>query len=270
MRSIKIFLLLSVLVLTANCKASDKNLSISGLKDEHNFGILVYNDEFQIYRSERLGESGVMELFNALDNLGLKKPKTIIYMNYMNYSRLFKEALQEYKIQDEYGYEFYHSYGKSYRTYLDGNNPYRPKKDIDNVKKLKFWKAPVKEAVKLFSIKKDGIKDGGVDAFYRIMDIVLDPAKQPVLFHCHGGIHRTGMIGMAVRYLQGGEWIKNTGKHVYKKKIIADNKAKKEYLFYNPKHPRQENLDFVDKVSHTEKFKKLKIEYQERLNQTLD
>jgi protein tyrosine/serine phosphatase len=115
--------------------------------------------------------------------------------------------------------------------------------------------------------------DGGIESFRRIMSIVLDKSKQPVLFHCYGGKHRTGIIALAVRYIQGGNWTKIRptvvlpGLPPYKKDILIDNDAKMEYLLYNPSNPRQENFDFINEYSKSADFKKLVKQYQEILNE---
>ncbi|OFZ51970.1 MAG: hypothetical protein A2381_01550 [Bdellovibrionales bacterium RIFOXYB1_FULL_37_110] len=259
--------LLVVLFTSSYCKSENNFKSLYDLKKDYNFGVLINNDEFQIYRSERLGKEGVEEVFSSLKELGFKVPKTIIYMNYMNYSFFLDHAVEEYEIQNDFDFKFYHSYDKNMRTYLDGRNPIHPKKDIDDLENLDFWARPSQNAIEQFEIKPDGKLDGGVDAFYRILAIALNPENQPVLFHCHGGIHRTGMIALAIRYLQGGSWTKAFKvPYYYDDDLLITNKAKQEYILFNPKKPRVENFQFIDSVSRSPEFKKLSKTYQSRLN----
>ena len=258
--------LLVILLTSSYCKSENHFKSLYELKKDYNLGVLVNNDEFQIYRSERLGKEGVEEVFAGLSELGFKTPKTVIYMYYMNYSFFLDHAVEEYEIQENFGFKFYHSYDKNIRTYLDGRNPLSPTKDIDDLDSLNIWARPSQSAITQFEIKPDGKVDGGKDAFYRILEIVLNPKNQPVLFHCHGGIHRTGIIAMAIRYLQGGPWTKTLRVPYYHDDLLISNKAKQEYIIFNPKKPRVENFQFIDVVSLEPEFKKLSEIYQARLN----
>jgi len=266
MSQFRLCILFIVLITSANCKSENYFKSLDDLKNDYNLGVLVNNAEFQIYRSERLGKEGVEEIFSSLSELGFKTPKTIIYMNYMNYSFFLDHAIEEYEIQDNFGFKFYHSYGKDMRTYLDGHNPLSPKRDIDDLESLNIWARPTRSAVVEFEIKPDGKVDGGKDAFYRILDIILNPKNQPVLFHCHGGIHRTGMIALAIRYLQKEEWTRPFKIPYHYDDLLITNKAKQEYILFNPKNPRVENFQFIDEVSFDPEFKKLSEIYQTRLN----
>ena len=106
----------------------------------------------------------------------------------------FYSVLDKYLLQRRYKYKLYHSYGKSVRTYLDGFNPYKPTEDIDDEEKIRL------RARRIFKLLDNGV-DGGINSFFGVLRIVLNPSNQPVLFHCFGGRHRTGMITLAIRYL---------------------------------------------------------------------
>jgi hypothetical protein len=214
-------------------------------KKDLNFGVVVKNDKHTLYRSEILGKSGLEKLYKHLDKNKLPRPKTVIYMNkngYGGWSTGFdSRAIQEYELQAKYRYKFFHSYDQKYRTYLDGDNPYYPSKDIDQSKYMNG------DAKKYFGLIEDGKADGGADAFVRIMNIVLDPARQPVLFHCAGGRHRTGMVAMMIRYLQGGEWINGEQTKVWiqgKNRYL--NHAQYEYYLHNSDLVRFDNWIFID------------------------
>jgi Tyrosine phosphatase family len=266
MMQVRFIFWLLILTLSANCKTQEKFKSLYDLKRDYNLGILINNSEYQIYRSERLGRKGIEDVVNSLEVLGYKRPKTIIYMNNVNYSFWMDHALEEYEMQNDLGYQFYHSYDYKMRTYLDGRNPLYPEEDIDDLESLPFWAKPSQTAIDLFGIKPDGKKDGGVDGFYRILEIILNPENQPVLFHCHAGIHRTGMIALAIRYLQGGKWTQKLKIPFPYQGLVVNNRAKQEYLIFNPAEPRIENFEFIDSISITNEFKKLSETYRNKLN----
>ncbi len=232
-----------------------------------NFGIVIQNEHYQIYRSRLLGKLGLSKIDTYFKENDLTFPKTIVYMNRQGYRGplfLFAQfAITEYELQNTYGFNFYHSFGYDYRTYLDGRNPYEPEDDIDRGRHLNA------KAKKLFGEIKDDKKDGGVGAFIRILELVLDRDKQPVLYHCFGGKHRTGMITLAIRYMQGGDWIhgeKTEVKSSQDGEYYWLNPAEYEYHLYNKKSFRKENLDFVKKFSKDERFLALKKKYQPYLH----
>lgn len=210
----------------------------------YNFGILVDNNEYQIYRSEALGKPGLKYLRQHLKNIKMPFPKTIIYMNNAGYGGPFTFATEEVKLQGEYGYKFYHMKG-DINTYLDGHDPRYPRDDVDH----------------------DGKKDGGLDTYYKILDIVLDKNNQPVLFHCFGGRHRTGIIALSIRYLQGGDWLKGYyRKFVFPRMLVHLNAAGLEYAHFNTALFRLGNIRFIQAESKEERFNTLRNNYQTRLN----
>lgn len=202
-----------------------------------NFGVVINNDTYQIYRSGKLGKHGLKKLANYLYKEGLPFPKTIVYMNKQGYAFPFYFAIQEYKEQERYGFTFYHPFGKL-RTYLDGQDPYQPTDVIDRSLYLGHV------GRKYFDYG-DGKVAGGVETLLLNLVIILEPVNQPVLFHCFGGFHRTGIVAMLIRYMQGWE----------EKDIIA------EYHKYNPSFPREKNIDFVKAFSQDERFLELKRIY---------
>lgn len=228
-----------------------------GPSGRYNFGVVVHNQDYQIYRSGKLGKWGLKYLESHLEEEGLSAPNTIVYMNRSGYvfPTYFAIKQYEYSLSGKYGFfEFFHSFGEL-RTYVDGHNPYFPEKDIDSRAIL----GP--RGQKYFEFKDDGI-DGGMDAFMAVMDLVLDPARQPVLFHCFGGMHRTGMVGMALRYIQGGYWTE--GPLVDKHGFML-NPAEQEYLLYNPVFFREGNIKFIRQFRSDPRFLDLKDRYQEVL-----
>lgn len=227
----------------------------------HNFGVLVRNSAHTIYRSAALGSEGLADISKYLKAKKLPFPKTIIHMNSDGYKRSFFHptlfAIEEQQQSARYGYKFYHSFRTDYYTYLAGENPYEVHKNINHKKRLNA------EALVLFGFDEEAIVDGGIDAFYRILDLVLG-SEGPVLFHCTGGRHRTGMIAMAIRYLQGGEWRKGSYRSLLVKRDL--NAAQYEYMHHNPVYIRTQNFDFIDRWSKDPLFEKYEELFQESLN----
>lgn len=228
-------------------------------KKRINFGVVLNNNTYTIYRSAALGKSGLKTLQKHLQKEKLPFPKTIVYMNKNGYKFPFYFSLQEFFAErsKKYGtFKFYHPFGKE-RTYLDGHNPYYPEKDIDSKSILG------RHARKYFELKDDGV-DGGIENLMRILNIVLNPSNQPVLFHCHGGKHRTGMVALIIRYLQGGWWTDD----FYKKRWRMDlNPAQYEYYKYNKLLFRKDNLYFVEDFSNDQLFYQLDEKYGEKIRE---
>lgn len=212
--------------------------------ENFNFGILIRKDPIYIYRSGMLGKKGLRVLKIELEKRKLPFPKTIIYLNRWGYGEPWtgSPALKEYLLQDKYGYQFYHAYHYKYRTYLDGENPYKPSQDIDKA----WFLGDVKN---IFGLIKDNRMDGGMDAYIRILKLTLKRENQPVLFHCYGGKHRAGMVAMGIRYLQGGIWVSGRKRILrISGKEIPLNPAQYEYYLHNKDEIRIENLRFIEEL----------------------
>jgi len=231
---------------------------VHGASDrEANFGVVVQNDNYTIYRSAMLGKQGLKHLSNYLEVHNMPFPKTIIYMNKQGYSFPLYFAIEEYKasLSGKYGeFEYFHPFSE-YRTYVDGQNPYEAKEDIDTDLTL----GPIGK--RYFHLFDDGI-DGGVETVINILKLIVDTERQPVLFHCLGGLHRTGMIGMSVRYLQGGYWVDGPKTEV---QGIELNPAEYEYFKYNPLIFRPNNIKFIRKFTQDPRFLELKEKYGEAM-----
>ena len=219
-----------------------------------NLGVVVNSPSHVIYRSSYMNERKLGILAGQLEDMDMPMPELVIYMNKNGYSFPFYFAMEEWKLKDEYGFELLHPFHPTFRTYVDGHNPYFPKEDIDT--KLVLGR----EARKYFKIRNDGV-DGGIDTFLAILEAIMQ-ARGPVLFHCHGGMHRTGMIAMALRYIQAGYWTEGT---TFKKRGITMNAAQYEYSLYNPILFRHENLKFIEQLSQDSRFQRLKALYRQDL-----
>ncbi|MBF0205727.1 MAG: hypothetical protein HQK53_02450 [Oligoflexia bacterium] len=187
-----------------------------------NFGVIVANPYFKIYRSSALGNLGVADLEMHLQNPN-DLPRTIVYLNRCGYQnddplivakergiQLFKglsnkphymagnyaeeEKNNNFFPRSRIVYNFIHPHGTSgyagYNVYLSEHNPLH-----DLLVAYDFGE------------RDKGIR-GGRDGLYNVLErILLGQVDGPVLFHCKGGIHRTGMAALAIRYLQGNAWI---------------------------------------------------------------
>jgi hypothetical protein len=246
-------------------------------KNSLNFGVVVYNNSYQIYRSKWLGKKGLEKLSQLLHEKNLPFPKTIIYMNKTGYKSLLDFdvyafyggdfALEEHALQKKYGFRFLHSFDYPYRTYLDGHNPFEPRSDIDKKNRLN------RKALNIFGADPGDGPDGDTVAFRRILEAVLDTANQPVLFHCWGGRHRTGMVGMVLRYMQGGHFTRpladsSTAFDRRGKPMKAGNMAQLEYFHYTrgPGNAISENISFIEQYVETEAFREFRERYGNRLN----
>ncbi len=230
----------------------------SGMEDL-NFGVLVQNEKYQIYRSEKLGEDGLETVQNYFKKRNWDFPKTIIYMNDEGYEPFYEFAVEEAKLQKKYGYQFYHSFGYQHRTYLDGYNPYNPQDDIDD----RFFTSLIIENFGPTPPDQVGQVDGDMDSLMRIMNLILDPKNQPVLFHCWGGRHRTGMVAMIIRQIQGGIWSKSEHQVTFKsgRKMTLD-RSKFEYTLHNAEKIRIANFHFMDRFLQDDRFLQMRQKYQ--------
>jgi hypothetical protein len=229
-----------------------KTIEIGPSNRDLNFGVVANNRIYQIYRSGKLGKSGLEKLKKELQNKKLPFPKTIVHMNKTGYAFPFHFAIEEYEqsLKRKYGYfTFYHSYGDGIRTYIDGYNPLKPKDDIDN----RFFLGI--KARKYFKLDRTNGIDGGISNVLAVLAIILAPTNQPVLFHCHGGLHRTGQIGMLLRYMQGGKWLEKSG-HKYCGMEL--NWAEYEYYTFNKILFRKQNIEFVREFSRDSRFLRVK------------
>ena len=249
------FVLISVSLCCAPIIADEIGPTHSSL----NFGVVVYNPVYTIYRSAHLGKSELKHLKKILKEDQLPFPRTIIYMNSNGYKFPLYHAVEEYEalISLRYGpVDYYHSFDSQVRTYVDGHNPYAPTLDIDQGEPLGH------KAREYFTVTPDDGIDGGMENVLRVLGLILDANNQPVLFHCHGGMHRTGMIGMILRYLQGGEWVDGPKVTRYG---MALNPAQYEYYKFNSLFFRKENIEFVEQFAQDPRFIDLKNAYGQLL-----
>jgi hypothetical protein len=115
---------------------------------------------------------------------------------------------------------------------------------------------------------------GDQETLYNILDLILLRSHRAVLFHCKGGVHRTGMIALAIRSLQGGLWtapfqkpvhVKVHVKHIFPRLVEITNLAELEYFFHNPKNFRESNLLAIRELSGQGRFQMLQEKFQKKI-----
>lgn len=257
-----------------SCYAFEQQETSHEKQVRRNFGVVVSNPSNGtfIYRSNGLGKDGLDDVQDLLKEQQLPFPKTIISMNDEGYqwTLLYRGpyVLQEYQLQShpKYGgYKLYHAFGpEGERTYLDGQRPDQPVEDIDAKRLDKLNET----SLALFGDRGPSERDGGMATYKKIVEMVLDPENQPVLFHCHGGKHRTGMVALTLRKLQGDKKLAEP-QEVRGWPIQIETEAELEYfqfasgnLFYPP---RYENLRFVRDMVKTAWFAEMRSKYQDQL-----
>ncbi len=245
------------------------------------FGVLVNNENFHIYRSKALGESGFYRLRSHLFEHHLPLPKLVVYTNKDGYrkktivhqmqrfSHAFNNfsdfAYQEAIVFSEQGIEYRHPLNAS--VFLAGHNLLHTQDRVS-------WREALSEVsrfyfVDLLSRLKHRPFESKQENIYNVLELILQ--NKDVLFHCTGGIHRTGMVSMAIRYLQGGPWtwpfpypvVVFSGKGLREE---LHNHAELEYFLHNRDRFRRDNLNAIRELAEQERFKNLVVTYRDLLN----
>jgi hypothetical protein len=271
-------------------------------KKELNFGVLVQNKHYHIYRSSGLGQKGVELLASHLQEQDLPFPQKILYLNEYGYGVPTYESVvdghvplgkaiaemgepivsgpyewffgypmygrgpfarEEKSIAIESGrYPFVFLHGGNRNVFLDGFNPLR--KDIE---------------------AKDFQEDNGKwitrkgdrEALYQVAEEILT-SESATLFHCKMGIHRTGITGLLIRYLQGGIWTEVYPAADLEKQrayyagvpipggVQIRNLAQLEYLQHNQFHFRSKNWMALEMLAREPRFQCLKSQFGSYLN----
>ena len=257
---------------------------------KYNFGVVVNNNRHRLYRSKALGELGTRELFSFLRKNGLSIPNLVIFMNKQGYKQpsnlngglygigispriedgVF--AFEESQIFSKFGafpeVSFFHPLNSP--VYLSGQDIIHddlafPIDDYVDQDIKKYFESQIRTSGTGEHIlaKKDN--------FYFILKLVLE-SRDPVLFHCTGGRHRTGMIAMAIRYMQGSYWTKPFRQEIKVKipninhMVGLRNLAEVEYYLHNKRFLREKNLQSLRALSQESKFKALSKKYGRSLS----
>ncbi|MFK7822570.1 MAG: tyrosine-protein phosphatase [Oligoflexales bacterium] len=275
----------------AEVKSHFKKFSVDQFSfRKYNFGVVVNNSRHRLYRSKALGELGTRELFSFLQENNLLIPNLVIFMNKQGYKQpsnlsgglygfgaslriedgVF--AFEESQIFSKFGarpeVSFYHPLNSP--VYLSGQ-------DVVNDSLAFPIDAYVDQDIKKYfeaQIRKSGTGEHIVakkDNFYFILKLVLE-SRDPVLFHCTGGRHRTGMIAMAIRYIQGSFWTKSFRQEIkvripnIKHLVGLRNLAEIEYYLHNKRYLREKNLESLRALSQEARFKVLVKKFGPTLN----
>ena len=253
-----------------------------------NFGVVINNSNHKLYRSKALGERGVEELFSFMKRSKLELPSVVVFMNKEGYRRtvvgswvspithvfngitpfVYEQAKMFSKGGKFPNISFFHPLNS--RVFLSGKDP------LNDVVSLPITTIAEPEILRYFN---EEISDNGMvniiasrSSFFNTLELVL-AGKGPVLFHCTGGLHRTGMIALSIRYLQGGIWLKPFKRPLEAKTGLQGkisklkNLAEVEYYLHNSWHFRSKNLNAIRKIAETEEFKDLRNRYQDTLNE---
>lgn len=238
-----------------------------------NFGVVINNDHYQLYRSQALGTKGVDLIFDILRENALILPSKVIFMNKEGYanSSVSKKMSEYFDIARGMGpfayeeEELFSDSGKyssidffhplSHDVFLSGQNPLEdvPFPHQIQVKDGKF--------VNLYASRGN---------FFRVLGLILEN-QGSALFHCTGGLHRTGMISLAIRHMQGGVWLKDFKKPITVRSRIfwqykLRNLAEVEYYLHNPWKFRMININAMRTISDQPEFQELKNKYKTFLN----
>ena len=293
--------------------AMQQNSSKSCFYDESmNFGVLSYNPYYKIYRSSGLGAAGLNALKAQVKKHGLEYPSTVLYMNSVGYPPASPDSWKDFKkLSGEKARAFYFSARAAFGlsgSYAVGQfaweeevlseskdplgtvSPF-PYEFVDGRKKNVYLSMhnPLEDPLKLveFPGLAAGVPTfrlGDRSSLYEVLHEILT-RDQAILFHCQGGLHRTGMTSLMIRYLQGGSWIDGSPLQISQKEIktpatfqfqkqipflhgnlVINNKAEYEYFEHNPNNPKQENLTAIQTLSQDYRFQCLKDQFSLYLN----
>lgn len=250
--------------------------------DPLNLGVVVNNDKYTIYRSKALGRRGVLELYSHLQQLDLPFPKRVIFMNKEGYRSyfgggLFSQYSHYFTGMNYFAYEqaevfrhfpqdlqvaFFHPLNS--RVYLSGQNP------LEDMVAINIERVADPHIIDYFSPDYFSII-GTRSNFFRVLELILEN-KEPSLFHCTGGLHRTGMIALAIRNLQGNLWTKKFAHPVavkvglLQRTVLLRNLAEVEYYMHNQLQFREKNILSMRTLAYQPEFQNLQKKYRSDLN----
>ena len=277
-----------------------------------NFGVVFYNQYYKIYRSTGLNREALKLLKTHLTLGQLDCPKNIVYLKDDNYA---KEGTQPMGLAQRLGLSLLNligmpmfifsgdfasveeevsiqhaarKAGASCAEYADTEYfPFRfthPKGEgedhVDRVDAtanfLAFKSEEFSDWNNLFRVGSEEESLKRKTVFYAALKrmLTLDGATN---LHCRGGAHDTGIIALALRYLQGGTWIEKFqenktpywlmdlhGLHVVRANI--SNIAEQEYYNHCSGDFRQHNLEMIKALSNEPFFQCLKRKFSCYLN----
>ena len=289
---------------------TDKTKKVTMDLKNLNFSIVLQN---MIYRSKRLGQSGIRSILSTLKAENIPLPKSIASIHVMGFGgKGGSYNLEEMDECENLGITFLHSYRheRNLTVYMDGTDPSNIKKDdphhgniYDSETLEKFIPDPIiQEKLQIKkSLDENRILIGDTWDFLKsIENMILAP--WPLLIHCSGGRHKTGMFSIIFEYL-AYESAMNTsyGKNIsipsYKNRFTNWwikkgslwnvffggpfhrqyylNPAEIHYFNHNKSIFREKNIEFIRGIisgkllktqKHQDLWKSIKIKFRDKIS----
>jgi hypothetical protein len=283
--------------------------SLKSNLSKYNFAVVL---EGLVYRSKNLGRNGIDELSKELHEANFPAIKSIASIHVMGFGGVGGDYnLQEIATAKARGITFLHTYAydKNLMVYMDGTDPskiietdpdhgniYEP----DTVNKF-IPDAGVRRQLGVDrSMAEKRVVLGDTKDFLQSLSNMID-APWPLLIHCKGGRHKTGMFSLIIEYLAFNEAMEMdfdtpVSVPLYKNRVARwlDNKGGFFDIFFGGKlyqeinlHPaelryfehnknvfREKNIEFVrgivsEKYLDTEELKAKWAEIKKNFHQKL-
>lgn len=223
-------------------------LNSSAYIEGYHFNALRLTKGHEVMRSKILGGRSLLDLADRYDI------NSVIFVNKSGFYKNKKDeylGLEEYLLKEQLGIRYFHPFGMK-SVYVDGKNPlferskfYPLHEYLDHYAARAIFNDESLIANRNITVKFENIMNA--------MRIVLNKKNQPILIHCSGGKHRTGMLVMLLRWLQGGWWINGPKasvrflmdkvSHRYEDQFLSP--LEYEYFLYARGKERWENIEFI-------------------------
>lgn len=259
----------------------DKTMQLRKDLKKYNFAIVI---DGMIYRSSLLGKKGIKEVWDTLKNEGIARPKSIASIHVMGFGGVGGSYnLEEIKESERRGITFLHSYhyDKNLTVYMDGtdpskiveNDPHHGNIYTQETVNRFIPDSKVQKQLKIHkSMEEQRYLAGDTHDFLQSVENMID-APWPLLIHCKGGRHKTGMFAIIFEYLayraamkqeyseevvipayknrfvswwsrgHGSLWGAIFGGPLHESHLLRP--AETNYAFHNLSVFRQKNIDFV-------------------------
>ena len=187
----------------------DKTKKLRSELSKYNFSVVL---DGMIYRSSLLGKKGMQEMWHTLKKEGVPRPNSIASIHVMGFGGVGGTYnLEELEESKKKGLTFLHSYhySKHLTVYMDGTDP---SKIVENdphhgniytqetVNKF-IPDENIQQMLKIDQSLAEGrYLSGDTEDFLQSVENMID-APWPILIHCKGGRHKTGMFAMIFEYL---------------------------------------------------------------------
>lgn len=236
-----------------NSTASEVKEKLSSCRgevgDQLNFGLLLQNPHYQIYRASKLDSQSWPKYKNFLLEKQFIYPTKIIYLNRFGTQVTTNSSLEQ--ISSSIFHDETHDQDPILFFPFEFTHPHHS------------------------TLPQEG--KGGRDILFDILHEILTSDTHPVSIHCKDGIHRTALAALMIRYLQGGIWTETQSTSLQPSEVKRDhrkirggvilhNQAELEYYQFNPLSFRKENLEAIELLSHDLRFSCLKNQFRTLLN----